>query len=407
MSNSLAISAVTLTLRNLIFQGVNADLAGTTVSTNPLDRARVNAVGNQVNLFMYHTALDGAWRNTDMPRQVKPGETGNPPLPLNLYYLVTAYGENDDETLSHRLLGRTMTVLHDHPVLGSDEIRAALPNNDLYQQVERVRVTPQPLSLEEVSKLWTAFQTQYRISAAYQASVVLLESTRAARAPLPVLTQGPGDRGPTAVGGVLPPFPFLESVTPPNNQPSARLGDQIVLSGHNLDGAKVVVRFASQRLAAPIDVPPPELVSATAESITAILRNDPASVPAGFYTVAALIQRRGVPDYLTNELSLSVAPRITTNLPLQLALDATGNADLVLTCSPQILPEQNAYLLLGERPVLAAPRAAQTDTLRFAIRGAPRDSYLIRLRVDGVDSLLVDRSVQPPLFDQTQMVTLT
>jgi hypothetical protein len=31
----------------------------------------------------------------------------------------------------------------------------------------------------------------------------------------------------------------------------------------------------------------------------------------------------------------------------------------------------------------------------------------VRLRVDGVDSLLVNRAVTPPVFDQTQKVTVT
>jgi hypothetical protein len=33
--------------------------------------------------------------------------------------------------------------------------------------------------------------------------------------------------------------------------------------------------------------------------------------------------------------------------------------------------------------------------------------YFARLRIDGVDSFLVDHSVSPPVFDQTQKVTVT
>ena len=52
-----------------------------------------------------------------------------------------------------------------------------VPGSNLHEQIERVRITPQPLSLEEISKLWAAFQTNYRLSAAYQAAVILIEST--------------------------------------------------------------------------------------------------------------------------------------------------------------------------------------------------------------------------------------
>ena len=189
MSNPLAIAAVTATLRNLLTQGVTTDpdLADATVTTQPPDKARDgNNNANQLNLFLYQTMLNAAWRNMDMPRQVKPGETGQPPLALDLHYLITAYGRNNDDVFSHHLLGRAMRILHDHPLLGEAEIKAALPDNDLHEQVERVRITPQPLSLEEMSKLWTTFQTQYRISVAYEVGVILVDSSRDASAPLPV-----------------------------------------------------------------------------------------------------------------------------------------------------------------------------------------------------------------------------
>lgn len=406
MSNPLAIAAVTHTLRNLIFRGVTADLAGTTVTTRPPDKARGNNSGNQVNLFLYQTVLDGAWRNQDLPPGVKAGESGQPPLPLDLFYLVTTYGEDDDDTFSHRLLGRAMSVLHDHPVLGTDEIRAALPNNDLHRQVERVRVTLQPLSLEELSKLWTTFQTQYRISAAYQASVVLIESGRPARAPLPVLTHGPGDRGPEAQADLVPPFPTLLSIGFPKEQPSALPGDELTLVGHHLAGTSLVVRFSHPLLAGPVEVPPPPIVAASATEIKVILPSGPTQVPAGFCTVAVQVSRPNEPDYPTNTLAFSVAPRVT-NLPRTVARDNNGNAALSLTCAPRVLPDQRVDLLLGERQVAAEPRLAVTNTLNFIIPKAVPGVYLTRLRVDGVDSPLVDRSVKPPVFDQTQKVTIT
>src|SRR5207302_136942 len=79
------------------------------------------------------------------------------------------------------------SVLHDHPLLSSAEISAALPNNDLAQQFERVKITPLALGVEEISKLWMVFQTQYRISAAYEVTVILIDSRTPTNAPLPVL----------------------------------------------------------------------------------------------------------------------------------------------------------------------------------------------------------------------------
>jgi hypothetical protein len=146
MSNPLAIAAVTATLRNLLTVGISADpdLADVTVTTQPVDRARTGAnTANQLNVFLYHILPSAAWRNMDMPARVRNGESGVPPLALNLYYLLTAYGRDDDARVpfSHHLLGRAMSVLGDHPLLNAAEIKASLPNNDLWSQIERIRFT--------------------------------------------------------------------------------------------------------------------------------------------------------------------------------------------------------------------------------------------------------------------------
>jgi hypothetical protein len=174
MSNALAIAAVTATLRHLLDHELNADLPGTKVTTRPPDRTREDLSVKQVNLFLYQTLPNAAWRNTGLS-----AAAAQPPLALNLYYLLWAHGQEEEEAgpSSHRLLGQAMRILHDHPVLDPAAIRAALPGNDLDEQPERVRITLQPLALDELLKLWTAFQAPYRLSVSYEASVVLIESS--------------------------------------------------------------------------------------------------------------------------------------------------------------------------------------------------------------------------------------
>lgn len=407
MSNPLAIAAATATLRNLLqyVPTVDPTLADTTVTTQPPDKARNTNRTNQINLFLYQTAPNAALRNMDMPRQVKPGETAQPPLALTLHYLVTAYGRDDDDVFGHRLLGRAMSILHDHPLLGSDEIEGALPGNDLHEQLERVRITPQSLSLEELSNLWNTFQTQYRISAAYQVSAVLIESTRTGKTPLPVLTRGPQDEGAVAQPDLTPPFPTLVEASLPNRQSSARLGDLLIIRGHHLEGDGVIVRFAHARLEDPVEVA--ALPERTAIELPVRIPNDPAGWPAGFWGLAARIIQSGQPDRITNELVIALAPRIVTIDPQTAPRDPAGNVTFQLTCSPEVRPGQRAALLLGDREVLAEAHPAQTDTLTFRVLAASPGTHFVRLRVDGVDSLLIDRSVTPPVFDLTQRVTIT
>jgi len=412
MSNSLAVAAVTTTLQSILFSNVTSDpdLNDTTVTTLPLDKARGNNNNNQLNLFLYQLARNAAFSNRDMPQQVKPGETAFPPLALNLYYLITAFGRDGDATqqFGHELLGKAMSTLHDHMILSADEIRAAtaatLPRSDLDRQVERIRITFQPLTIEEISKLWTGFATQYRLSAAYEVAVALIESTQPVRAPLPALTRGKSDSGIRSTPDLTPPFPALDSVGFPNQQTSARLNDPLTLDGHDLDGANVGVVFNHPLWTTPVEIAVPAGPNATAKQVTLTIPDDPVNWPAGIYTAQVLVQRPG-DSYRrsTNQLPLSLAPAMT----ITPASAPAGGITYTVACRPDVRPQQRASLLLGSQEILAQAHVTQTATLTFAATVATPGDYFVRLRVDGVDSLLVNKAVEPPVFDATQKVTVT
>jgi hypothetical protein len=418
MSNSLAIGAVTATLRNLLDKGIAAEGGGLHTTTLPPEKAQTFGQADgagRINLFLYQTQLNGAWRNTDMPRQIKPNETGQPPLALDLFYLLTAYERDDGDSsvIAHRLLGRAMRVLHDHPLLGADEIRTALPNNDLADQIERIRITPQPMAVEEFSKLWTTFQVGYRISAAYHVSVVLIESTRSSRTPLPVLTRGADDTGVNAQADLIPPFPTLTSVSPvvqpPGSESSAVLGNDLLITGHDLDGTNVSAEVSHPRLPNPVALPAPS--NATATAITVNLPNQPQNFPAGIYTISVSVIRPGeTSKRTTNALPFAVVPQILSN-PAINAVRNVNEITITLACSPEVLPAQRVALLLGGDEVPVEPHSVTTGSLTFIAKDDPpgkfaAGDYFVRLRVDGVDSLLIDRSVQPPKFKSSQKVSI-
>jgi hypothetical protein len=435
MSNALAIAAVTTTLRHLLQQRFDTDgSSNVTVTTKPPDKARDNSNGNQVNLFLYQTQINAAWRNMDIPTQVKPGETGQSPLALNLYYLLTAYAQNDDfpEPTSHRLLGQAMSVFHDHTILSSEDIKAALTNlgeYDLYDQVERVRVTSQPLSMDELSKLWTTFQTQYRISAAYEVAVVLIESTRPTKVPLPVLARGVGDQGVASQASLIPPYPALTAMNftaieearlkLPAYQasllqkPAASLGDSLTLTGYNLDGA-VSVLFSHQQL----DVPNPIAIAPSDQTPTELkltLPGLPTQWPAGFYTATAVVNQMGQ-ERTSNGLSLPLAPAIEAiafKERDQTDPNKPNNVIVTVTCTPQVFVGQRVSLVLNtqnpalatiiDRELPARNHPDQTSTLDFELGDIPVGTYQVRprLRVDGVDSLIVNYSVTPLVLPLT------
>ncbi len=431
MSNSLAIAAVTAALYDILSHaqetvpGADSELADTIVTTKAPDLARATEDNNQLNIFLYQTLPCAALRNQKLPNQTRPGERATPALALNLMYLITAYGKGGDDLLTHRLLGRAMSLLYDHTVLDNDLLtrlvsqHPAVTGNDLSLQVERVRITPQTLNLEEMSKLWTMLQAKYRISAAYEVSVVLIESTRPIRAALPVLARGAQDRGALLLPSAALPYPVLRGYTLANNKPAGNLGvsaaaapssvglsadlpsDSVTLLGDQLAGSQLSVSLAH-----PLH-PTPYVISsfALAENtqVTFSLPNDQQGLPAGIATV--FLQRTdsgSLPDAgtprTTNVLPLPIAPRLLQIQPASVTQSAPGT--LTVTCSPAVLPQQRVGLLIGSQEVLPTAVNSASTTLSFDLSKAALQpgSYPLRLRVDGIDSQIVDYTTTPPSF---------
>lgn len=432
MSNALSIAAVTRTLRNLLNSVAAADYSALPLDTRPIaqievttlppDRVRLpDASRSRLNLFLYQAELSAAWRNRDLPRQVRPGEAGHSALPLNLFYVLTAFAENDSELIGQVLLGTAMQILHDHPVLSRAEIASALALSELDTQVERVRITPQPFALDELAKLWAGFQSELRLSAMYQVAVVLIESRRALRAPLPVLRRGGADRGPLVVAAPGPTllevrefFDPTLTTRPPHGKPAAELGDVVVLRGANFGGEEMVARFRHSRLDDPLERPLEGERTDTEVQVRLPAAGDPgtpAAWPAGFFTVELEVQRPTPPNWTTNRLPFGLAPTITGLSPMSQAA-AAQPFDLTVTCTPQVLPGQRAVLLLGDREFVptgvTTPADPDSDTtLQFPVEGLDAADYVARVRIDGVDSIPIDFTASLPQFDVNQTVTIT
>ena len=91
-------------------------------------------------------------------------------LPLDLYYLLTVGttpGESEETLL--RALGYAMQALQTDPDLTGPAVN-----------YETVRVTLEPLTTEEASRIWTLFPTaNYRTSIAYLATPVWIDPPQA------------------------------------------------------------------------------------------------------------------------------------------------------------------------------------------------------------------------------------
>jgi hypothetical protein len=444
MSNALAIAGVTAVIKDLLDSGIidhkvtDAMGQGVTVSTIAPDTIPLTGpeATPRLNLFLHQVTPNPAWRNHGFPSHDSSGiRVSNPPLALDLHYLLTAYGST--ELQAEVLLGYAMQLLHETTVLTRNAIRVALnptvvnggilptiyqalQATDLADQVEQIKITPSMLNTEEMSRLWSALQAHYRPTAAYQVSVVLIESQRKSRSPLPVLSRGPiidpvsgRDRGVVVEPSLLPPVSTIEEIRLPKEQPVAKLGDTIDLIGHHLDGTSRMVRLENPRFEITEEIQALETGGAGRMQFT--LTNAPAKFPVGIYQLSAQMIRPGIrPEdkslKTSNQLALVVAPEITTSFTpfpaekIKRERDEEGKLTIVkiekLRCRPEVRPGQRVELILGDRAEFAQPIIGATSELDFTFRNAPPPGteLLVRLRVDGIESPIIDRTAKPPKF---------
>jgi hypothetical protein len=274
MSDFRGVGAVSATLQTLLSDRMQlpSGVAGpipVTVGAPVEDPAPDTATAEpaRVNLFLYRVTENAALKNQEIPGHGHPGAYGHPPLSLCLHYLVTAYGtttQNDltDERLAHDLLGSAMRVLHDFAIVDDRLRRLVVPpigtpilDATLLDEFERMKVTLEPLTLDDLSKLWTALERRVRVSAPYEVSVVQIESRRPRRFPRPV--GEPPAAGPRVVVVTLrsPQIRELrvrrfDDVSATERAvPYARALDTLVLLGHGFAGATHVTIGG-------LDVPP-------------------------------------------------------------------------------------------------------------------------------------------------------
>jgi Pvc16 N-terminal domain/IPT/TIG domain len=402
MSSALALAGVSAVLTDLLNNGlVDNDIAPLTgpvnVSAKPPDRVTPSGGTdlNQLNLFLYHVAPNPGWRNRALPsRDGEGARLTNPPLALDLFYLLTAYGAKDFQ--AEILLGYAMQLFHETPVLTRDAIRTALGGSsnppvtggilpddfkalvaaDLADQVEQIKIIPQAMSTEEMSKLWTALQTSYRPTAAYQVSVVLIESRRPTRPTLPVRERK------------LFVMPFRQPTIDAAAPQIVLAGDTLTLAGRNLKGEISKVRFGSVT----VD-PDPDTLSDSQLEVTV-----PTALLAGVNTVQVVhsldfgTSQEPHRGFASNVAAFMIAPKITS-LPASVAVKST----LTLSVTPPVGRNQRVALLLGDRTIFIPDRPptdpAESANLNFPIPADfPTGTSLLRVQVDGAESSL---SVDP------------
>lgn len=149
-----------------------------------LSPAEANASGVRLTLFLYSISPAAEYRNemeiagNEEELDAQGNRVPRPlSLPLNLYYLLTAFSPPQDPTErsleSQLLLGQAMRVFFDNGCLTGSLLRGSLRRD------EELRLSLQPITIEDLTRVWSVFpETALQPSVSYLVSPVLLRSDR-------------------------------------------------------------------------------------------------------------------------------------------------------------------------------------------------------------------------------------
>ena len=395
MSDYLAVGGVSAVLQWLLTNALTSGGPTTVLSSpQPVTAMSPDLISTgtneqpQINLFMYYVSLNPALRNLDLPSVNGQGaRLSNPPLPLNLHYLVTAYGSK--QFAAEILLAWAMKVLHDNPVVPSATIQQALSalvpaspeatliaHSTLPQQLEHIRITPETLTTEEIYRLWAAFEAPYRPSTAIQVSVIVIQDTDAFKSNLPVQSR--------SVRALPLQAPVISNLSPS----MVPAGQVLTITGSNFVGdspADTVVTFDTGASV------PPDVIRGNLIQVTL-----PATLQAGTRMVR-VVRNVVFPSSAAPHRGFSSSPAPFQLIPvIQDASPnpATPGSPLTVTISPEVGPAQQAVLYIGDAAIPIDERPPGTPaspTLTFPVSTDPppgTGTFPIRVEIDGAQSAL-------------------
>ncbi len=241
-----AIGEVTVAIRNLLKQGLGNDYEVSLYS--PWENFGDD---KGVNLFLYKVKENAQWKNMDWPGDRKnPKGIPKSPLSLELFYLLTPYAKKEtpptaDEASALRVLGAAMQILHENPVLNDvhnsffDADNNAHFSESLRDSYEKIKISLNPIDMEEMSKIWSMGEVAYRLSVSYRVSLVQIPPS----VPAKVVAAPVQETGLKVTTYALPQITELSPLEGP-------VGTELAITGINLSlkGFKTTVNFGGDSI---------------------------------------------------------------------------------------------------------------------------------------------------------------
>ena len=324
MSSSTAIKDVTRGLQVLLLSQLTAVSSTAQVSLLPPGEPLPSGLG--VNFYLYRVMESPFTKNQPWPGDKMTPASTSPALGLELSYLLTPFAPAPDASATagddaHTMLGAAMLAFHQFPVLNDVHIAGFDADSVLPQGIlnsfEQIKIRLAVTSLEELSKIWATINQPYRLSVAYEVSLVELTPT------LPTAVNG-GIVLSTGVDVAAWQAPRIDALVPASGALAHVVGGAIVAntislngSGFSLPGRTPVVLFGGQ---------PATLSTAPAPTSSAITVVLPGTLDAGpnESVQVALSGKTG------SALTFTISPWLSFVTPIRTALD-TAQRSLVLS----------------------------------------------------------------------------
>jgi Pvc16 N-terminal domain len=320
-----AINQVTRGLRRLLATQLTQISPGAVVTLLPPGDQLPEVSG--INLYLYRVMESAFTKNRPWPGDRATAPSDRPALGLQLFYLLTPLGtrpanDSDAGDDAHTMLGLAMSTLQENPVLNNVHLPTFEADTELpdflLNSYEQIKMMLLPTSIDELSKIWATINQPYRLSVAYEVSLVEI-------APTPPPPVGGGIVLTTGVDVITFDPPRLSELTPGTGAlariPGATLtANQLRIDGFGLSfpGQTPIVKVGGQQVQL-IPLSPP-----TDETLMVTLPTDVDGGPQVDVTVK-LNGRTSRP------LVFNVNPWLTSITPIRTALDPThGPLDLTL-----------------------------------------------------------------------------
>jgi hypothetical protein len=179
-----SLRATSRTLQDYLQTGFAADFAlapffdpmqggSMQVSLNDPEEMQSNHVEG-VSVWLYRIERDDQRLNAP-PTRPAPNRLTPTPLPLRLHYLVTPIVTIDpafplvSPGREQEMLGKAMQLFYERPVLRGTDLRDTLTGSD-----ERISIRLEPMSLEEITRVWNALERPYQLSVSYEVTLAFV-----------------------------------------------------------------------------------------------------------------------------------------------------------------------------------------------------------------------------------------